>query len=427
MNNLVREPEIENKLIRNQDEGIKLIQNKPFLFLLLSSVFSSLGASMFLFTQSWYIVRVLNLEVAVGIVMIGSSVPQIILLFLGGVIADRWNKTLLMFWSDITRVLLLSSIVLYLFFFPKIPIYIFVIYAIIFGVLSAFFYPARDSLIPLLVKEKDLTKANSVIQATNQGSMIIGPLICGLLITHMNYLSVFSIVTIILAIGAISISFIDKDKSILNSGAEDNNEQNIKKDLLAGIKYVRKSSILFGLVIISVLINLVVVGPLFMGLPIFVKSILQGSALDYSLIEGSLSVGLLIGSVMLFIVNIKMKRGKLALISLIFLAINYFLFTQTTVIWTSMLATLLVGIFIQTTALPVVSIIQNNVEKEFLGRVMSLLSISAMGLTPISYGITSVLLYYNWSIRNVMLFSSLIFIIITIIIFMKAKNIKEAD
>lgn len=62
---------------------------------------------MFLFTQSWYIVRVLNLEAAVGMVMIGSSIPQIMMLFIGGVIADRMNKTKLMFWSGMTRVILL--------------------------------------------------------------------------------------------------------------------------------------------------------------------------------------------------------------------------------------------------------------------------------------------------------------------------------
>lgn len=416
-----------SELVKIQGIESKLSKNKPFIFLLLSSIFSSLGASMFLFTQSWYIIKVLNFEAAVGAVMIGSSVPQIIFLFIGGVIADRWNKTMLMFWSDITRVILIFSIVLFLLFFPVIPIYLFIIYAVVFGILSAFFYPARDSLIPLIVEGEDLTKANSIIQATNQGSMIIGPLICGILITYMNYFSVFLIVMLVLAVGAISIWFIDRNRNYIVSRNKENLEQNIKKDLLAGIAYVRKSSVLQGLVIISILINLIVVGPLFMGLPIFVNSMLQGKAFEYSLIEGALSIGLLIGSIILFIVNIKMKRGKLTLISLICLAISYFLFSQTTIIWTSMLMILLVGMFVQTTVLPVVSIIQNNVSKEFLGRVMSLLSVSVMGLTPISYGVTSILLFYNWKIEQIMLYSSILFLLLTIIIYFKASNIRSAN
>lgn len=417
MSELAKSPEIRSELLKN----------KSFIFLLLSSLFSSLGASMFLFSQSWYIVRVLELEAAVGLVMIGSSVPQIILLFLGGVIADRWNKTMLMFWSDMTRVILVSTLVIFLLFISVIPISLFVVYAVIFGVLSAFFYPARDSLIPLIVEEQDLTKANSIIQATNQGSLIVGPLLCGLLIMHMNFFSVFAIVTLILAAGAISIYFIDRKGSFIIGLNKEEREQNIKRDLLEGIDYVRKSSILQGLVVISILINLVVVGPLFMGLPIFVNSVLQGTAFEYSLIEGALSVGTLTGAVVLFVTNIKMKRGKLTLLSLICLAISYFLFAQTSVIWSSMIMTLLVGIFVQTTILPVVSIIQNNVSKKFLGRVMSLLSISAMGLTPVSYGLTSLLLLYNFKIDQIMLYSSILFLILTITIYFKAKNIRAVD
>lgn len=420
-----------SELVKNQEKSQKikseLLRNKSFIFLLLSSIFSSLGASMFLFSQSWYIVRVLNLEAAVGLVMIGSSVPQIILLFLGGVIADRWNKTMLMFWSDMTRVILVSTLVIFLMFISAIPIFLFVIYAVIFGILSAFFYPARDSLIPIIVEEQDLTKANSIIQATNQGSLIVGPLICGLLIMHMNFLSVFSIVTLILAAGAISIYFIDRERSFKVGLNEKSNEQSIKRDLTEGIAYVRKSTILQGLVFISVLVNLVVVGPLFMGLPIFVNSVLRGTAFEYSLIEGTLSIGLLIGSIILFVVNFKMKRGKLTLVSLICLAVSYFLFSQTSIIWSSMAMILLVGVFVQSTILPVISIIQNNVAKKFLGRVMSLLSISAMGLTPISYGLTSLLLLYNFKIDQIMLYSSILFLILTITIYFKAKNIRSID
>lgn len=92
-----------------------------------------------------------------------------------------------------------------------------------------------------------------------------------------------------------------------------------------------------------------------------------------------------------------------------------------------MIMTLLVGIFVQTTILPVVSIIQNNVSKKFLGRVMSLLSISAMGLTPVSYGLTSLLLLYNFKIDQIMLYSSILFLILTITIYFKAKNIRAVD
>ncbi|MGX1265734.1 DHA3 family macrolide efflux protein-like MFS transporter [Rossellomorea marisflavi] len=395
-------------------------KNKQFIYLLASSVFSSLGASMFLFTQSWYIVTILNLQAAVGFVMIGSTLPQIFLLFIGGVIADRWDKTRLMFWSDLTRVILIFSLVIVLVAYSVIPIFIFVIYAVAFGVLGAFFYPARDSIIPMITEDHNLTKANSLIQGTNQLSMLAGPLVCGVLITLFNFQTTFFIVAILLAAGTLPLYFMRESK-VEKERVEGTP---LKKELMEGLLYIKGSSLLQGLLLISVLINLIIVGPLFMGLPIFVRNVLDGTALSYSLIEGSLSIGLLIGSIIMFAWNTNRHRGKIALYSLLCLAFSYLLFSQTTTFTTGLASIFLVGGFIQITTLPVISIIQRQVSKEYLGRIMSLMTISSMGLTPISYGVTSMLLTVGLTIQDIMFWSSLILIVVTIVVLLSARKIR---
>jgi MFS transporter, DHA3 family, macrolide efflux protein len=394
-------------------------KNKQFIYLLASSIFSSLGASMFLFTQSWYIVTILDLQAAVGFVMIGSTLPQIILLFIGGVIADRWDKTRLMFWSDLTRVILIFSLVVVLIAFSVIPISIFIIYAIAFGVLGAFFYPARDSIIPIITQDRNLTKANSLIQGTNQLSMLSGPLICGVLITIFNFQITFLIVAILLAAGTFPLYLMQESKVNANKRGRP-----LKKELMEGLEYIKNSSLLQGLILISVLINLIIVGPLFMGLPIFVNSILDGTAMTYSMIEATLSIGLLIGSIIMFIWNTNRHRGKIALYSLLSLSFSYFLFSQTSSLVSGLAAIFLVGGFIQITTLPVISIIQKQVPKEYLGRIMSLMTISSMGLTPISYGVTSMLLTFGLTIQEIMFWSSILLISVTMVIILSAKQIR---
>jgi MFS transporter, DHA3 family, macrolide efflux protein len=394
-------------------------KNKQFIYLLASSIFSSLGASMFLFTQSWYIVTILDLQAAVGFVMIGSTLPQIILLFIGGVIADRWDKTRLMFWSDLTRVILIFSLVVVLIAFSVIPISIFIIYAIAFGVLGAFFYPARDSIIPIITEDHNLTKANSLIQGTNQLSMLSGPLICGVLITIFNFQITFLIVAILLAAGTFPLYLMQESQVNVNKRGHP-----LKKELTEGLEYIKNSSLLQGLILISVLINLIIVGPLFMGLPIFVNSILDGTAMTYSMIEATLSIGLLIGSIIMFIWNTNRHRGKIALYSLLSLSFSYFLFSQTSSLVSGLAAIFLVGGFIQITTLPVISIIQKQVPKEYLGRIMSLMTISSMGLTPISYGVTSMLLTFGLTIQEIMFWSSILLISVTMVIILSAKQIR---
>lgn len=396
--------------------------NKNFVYLLIASLFSSLGASMFLFTQAWYIITVLDMEAAVGIVMIGATLPQIILLFIGGVIADRKNKARLMFLSDLTRFILVLSLVLCLSFFSIVPIEVFIAYAVIFGILGAFFYPARDSIVPILVSRDHLIKANSMIQGTNQLSMIVGPLLCGVLILNFDFQLTFLMVSCALAIGTLAIYFI-KVKITAKTSLAPN--ENVKNELIEGINYVKKSKILKGLLFISILINLIIMGPMVMGLPIFVNTILNGTAFDFSLMEGALSVGLLLGSIIMFLTNTTKNRGLITLSSLLLLSISYFFFSLTETLYMSLIMVFIVGSFIQITVLPVISIIQNQVSEEYLGRVMSLLTISAMGLTPISYGMTSIFLNMNLTIDEIMSFSSILLVIVSCLIFWKAKAIRS--
>ncbi|WP_267879694.1 MFS transporter [Caldalkalibacillus mannanilyticus] len=130
-------------------EEVTLFKQKHFLFLWIAGLFSSLSVSFFMFSQSWYVVEVLKLEASLGLIFIAASVPRLLFMALGGVIADRMSRSLIMFISDMTRALLIVGLVVLL-VLDMISLWTFVGFALVFGVLDAFFWPASGAFCLLL-------------------------------------------------------------------------------------------------------------------------------------------------------------------------------------------------------------------------------------------------------------------------------------
>lgn len=410
-------------IAEEKEYSSNLFRNKPFMLIMMAAGFSSLGSSMFLFTQTWYIVKFLNLGEAVGWVMMGASIPQILFLFVGGVLADHWNKGKIMLWSDFMRTILVASIVLLFLLFAKVNFIIFIAYSFLFGILNAFFYPARDSFIPLIVGASQLARANSIIYTTNQFTVIVGPVIAGILIGKYNYMIAFIFVASMLLISTIMVTFIK-----VQHGKKKSVERiRIGTEIQKGIQYLRQSNILLSLVFISILVNFLIVGPLFIGLPIFVDTVLNGEAFDYSFLEASLSLGLFIGSIIMVLLNVKKQRGKLILILLMCLSISFIIFSTSIGFLYSVIMLFLVGLFTQMIIIPVISIIQEYTEKQYLGRIMSLLTLASMGLTPLSYGVTSMLLMYNIGISNIIFWSGISVFVVAIVFYSLRQGIRYVE
>lgn len=105
---------------------------------------------------------------AVAGILIAKIIPALILSSVTGVLVDRFDRRKVMITADIVRfflvLLLLGTNQLW------------VIYAVVLlmETASLFFWPARNSLIPYLVEERDLTAANGAMYTTQQAAMLVG-------------------------------------------------------------------------------------------------------------------------------------------------------------------------------------------------------------------------------------------------------------
>lgn len=398
-----------------------LLKNTNFLFLWAATLFSSFALAFFTFSQTWYIAKTLNLEASLGVVFVALSVPRLIFMIIGGAVADKFPKKNIMFYSNIVRAILVATILTW-FIVGDVTLYTFALFALFFGLADAFFWSADGSILPELVEKSRLTQANSLTQMTNQASVILGPVLGGILIKFTNYETIFSITILLLIIAAILVQKIQ-----FTMPEQQNTDKGMFTSIKEGILYVKDSPFLSTFLICSAFLNLFLIGPMQVGFPLFVKNVLHGDSLQFSYLEASVGGGMAIGAVIVGLKNINRRRGLFCIIMMLLSGVFFLSINFSTVLWQALLAGMFYGITIAMAIVPLMAMIQSTVKEEMMGRVMSLLMLSSMGFIPLSYAFTSIALAIGIPIVTVMKSGAIAVIVFVLFVAIRVPVVRKFD
>ncbi|MGN4630770.1 MFS transporter [Bacillus cereus group sp. MYBK29-1] len=404
-----------------EESGKPLLKNTNFLFLWAATLFSSFALAFFTFSQTWYIAKTLNLEASLGVVFVALSVPRLIFMIIGGAVADKFPKKNIMFYSNIVRAILVATILTW-FIVGDVTLYTFALFALFFGLADAFFWSADGSILPELVEKSRLTQANSLTQMTNQASVILGPVLGGILIKFTNYETIFSITILLLIVAAILVQKIQ-----FTMPEQQNTDKGMFTSIKEGILYVKESPFLSTFLICSAFLNLFLIGPMQVGFPLFVKNVLHGDSLQFSYLEASVGGGMAIGAVIVGLKNINRRRGLFCIIMMLLSGVFFLSINFSTVLWQALLAGMFYGITIAMAIVPLMAMIQSTVKEEMMGRVMSLLMLSSMGFIPLSYAFTSIALAIGIPIVTVMKSGAIAVIVFVLFVAIRVPVVRKFD
>ncbi|HDR4727010.1 MFS transporter [Bacillus cereus group sp. Sample62] len=398
-----------------------LLKNTNFLFLWAATLFSSFALAFFTFSQTWYIAKTLNLEASLGVVFVALSVPRLIFMIIGGAVADKFPKKNIMFYSNIIRAILVATILTW-FIVGDVTLYTFALFALFFGLADAFFWSADGSILPELVEKSRLTQANSLTQMSNQASVILGPVLGGILIKFTNYETIFSITILLLIVAAILVQKIQ-----FTIPEQQNTDKGMFTSIKEGILYVKESPFLSTFLLCSAFLNLFLIGPMQVGFPLFVKNVLHGDSLQFSYLEASVGGGMAIGAVIVGLKNINRRRGLFCIIMMLLSGVFFLSINFSTVLWQALLAGMFYGITIAMAIVPLMAMIQSTVKEEMMGRVMSLLMLSSMGFIPLSYAFTSIALAIGIPIVTVMKSGAIAVIVFVLFVAIRVPVVRKFD
>ena len=105
---------------------------------------------------------------AVAGILIAKIIPALFFSSLTGVLVDRFDRRKVMVAADVVRAVLALVLV------TTNSLWVIYLVVVLMETASLFFWPARNSLIPYLVSEDDITTANGLAYTTQQASMLIG-------------------------------------------------------------------------------------------------------------------------------------------------------------------------------------------------------------------------------------------------------------
>ena len=131
-------------------------------------------------------------------------------------------------------------------------------------------------------------------------------------------------------------------------------------------------------------------GPAIVGLPVLVKTVLNGTASDFAFVEGCMAAGALGGSIIVAQLNGKLSNGIIWSIGLFLDGITYsFLY------WANSIELTMVMIFFHGIGIPLImvsrtSIIQLHTPNMYHGRLFSVVHLGVVGTTAVSSALVGV-------------------------------------
>ncbi len=141
--------------------GVSLRRNRPFMLLLVARTISMLGMAFTPVALAFGVLRLPGADAGtLSLVLAAQTAPLVIFMLLGGVIADRYPRAVVLRWSEFVTAAAIAAIGVMM-LSGTAPVWEISVAAAVSGVASAGVYPALTGIIPDLVPAAQLQQANA--------------------------------------------------------------------------------------------------------------------------------------------------------------------------------------------------------------------------------------------------------------------------
>ncbi|MBD2775025.1 MFS transporter [Iningainema tapete] len=337
---------------------------------------SLIGTWMTQLATVWLVYHLTNSPVLLGVVGFTSQIPSFFLSPFGGVFVDRFSRHRILIGTQILAMiqsLALAALALT----GVIHIWQIIALSLFQGFINAFDAPARQAFVPELVERpEDLANAIALNSTMFNGARLIGPAIGGLILARIGAPYCFlidglSYIAVIIALLAMKI----KPRKIPVTNT--NPLQRIKE----GFEYAFGFPPIRAILLLSALVSCFGMQYTIL-VPIFADKILGGGAETLGFLMAASGVGALSGGIYLATRQTVVGLGKLIAIAPAILGVGLIGFALSRFLPLSLFSMLFIGLG---TILQIASgntVLQTIIDEDKRGRVMSLYTMSFLGMTP---------------------------------------------
>jgi MFS family permease len=338
---------------------------------------SLIGSWMQNVALSWLVYRLTGSVFLLGLTGFANQIPAFILSPVTGVLSDRYNRHRIMILAQVSfllQALLMAILVLFNF----ILVWHILTLSVIFGIISAFDAPARQSLVvDMIDNPDDLGNAIALNSAVFNGARLIGPAIAGVTIALVGegicfLINAISYLAVIIALVKMSIP----------ARVSHTKETNLGKAFSEGLRYTFSSLPIRRLLIRLAILSLVAL-PFIVLLPAYVREILHGNADTLGFLMSAMGAGALTGAIYLAARRNVLGLGKIISVFSILLGLMIVLASFSRNIGFSLSLFYFAGLAMILSIAAINTMLQTIADEDKRGRVMSFYAMALIGTTPI--------------------------------------------
>ncbi len=362
-------------------ENISNWKKNTYKFIASQSI-SMVGSMLVQYAIVFHITLSTKSAIMMMISTVVSFLPQMLISFFSGVWADRYDRKLIIMLSD-GGIAIATLLVALLYQFGYGSIWALFVVSAARSLGQGIHGPASNSLIPSLVPEDQLMKVNGIQQSIQSIFSLAAPAISGFILANASLSSIFYIDVITAAIAIVALVFIKLPRQV--RVVEKNK---MFYELKEGLKYINSSAFIKGCMIYSATMNfLIVPASTYTALYIAIK--FGEEVWRLSVNEMLFGGGMIIGGLIITLWGGFKSRVKTVAMASLILGIanavlgivnNFYLFVAFTGV---------IGIAFPCFNVPAMTMLQENIDPDKMGRVISffmILSTTIIPLATIIYG-----------------------------------------
>ncbi len=338
---------------------------------------SNTGTWMQTIAQGWLVLNLTDSAFLLGFVGFANSVPILLLMLPGGVIADRVDRRKLLRITQSTQAAcaLLLALSIY---FDRITVWQIVVIATILGTSTAFSSPAYQAYVLDLLRRRELL-ANAIAMNSVQFNLsrIIGPVVAGIVLARFGTLYCF-LLNSFSFLPLIAVLSIQHEAPVIPPPRR----ESMLRGLLDGFAFVASRKLIVLLLLTVAAVSLTGY-PFLTLMPLFARRLFGPAAFHIAWLMASVGVGALLGSFYLA-ARSETRERPFSLIVLTIAGFGTALLLSvssgaTLVVYASML---MAGFAMVTCVATVNTTLQHSIPDEMRGRVLSMYTFAFFGVAP---------------------------------------------
>jgi MFS family permease len=380
---------------------------------------SLIGTWMQKTAVSWVIYAETHSKFMLGVTLFASLFPSFIFSFLGGVVADRYNRFQVLLATQAASMLQAIALTA-LIFFRHYQVWEIIGLSAVLGLINAFDVPARQSLVYDMVSRKeDLPNALALNSSMVNLSRLIGPGIAGIALEKFGYDMCFGLnaVSFIAVIGSLLMmrlpQFVQKKRAT-----------NVLEELKAGLAYIKQTPSIKYILIMLATVSLLVL-PFSTLIPVYAKDIFHGTASTFGVIDSIIGLGAFTGAI--FLASLKPTRNlkKILAINTLVFGMGLVLFSHTSIYLLALFFAAVTGFGMMSQITISNTLIQTTVDPNMRGRVISFYAMAFFGMQPLGGLMIGGASHYI-GVANTVLAEGIVALIIGVLHFRYLKKTKDA-